>query len=471
MTHVLRYLRPAHLILFLGLVVLSLGVALAQPKYRTFSQASLAEKKAKAGKPVAGKVCFTFHNILGDTVDGVVARINAHILSVDDNGGFATITVSEKGKVLTASGKDVLPGDSVTICLTVDKKSPGAKVSNYYWTDGGFQDGPKMSEFLPTSEYRVFIQPNGGNVREYLYKRVVTRPAGIVIGTPRPDSSAIYGWIRYMKADAKYFPHTGEPRCFDFIADGKGNQKPWHGELKNPHVKKHNNEFLGELHALKLAVLANDSGVTEPVDSLATALGDLLYNDGGNPTDPFNGMTVRGIIALADSAITYCSHFDSAGYAGIEGAVARINAAFDGDYVAVSFTPFLLAGTHTLAEAGFLQPNPAVMPSTRPTQRFSVAEEMPESFSLAQNFPNPFNPSTTISFALPQASVVTLRVYNMLGQEVATLLDRAELSEGEQSVVFDAVSLPSGVYFYRLATQPLEGSASFQQVKRMLLMK
>jgi hypothetical protein len=67
--------------------------------------------------------------------------------------------------------------------------------------------------------------------------------------------------------------------------------------------------------------------------------------------------------------------------------------------------------------------------------------------------------------------VVTLRVYNMLGQEVATLLDRAELSEGEQSVVFDAVSLPSGVYFYRLATQPLEGSASFQQVKRMLLMK
>mgnify|MGYP003342861653 CR=1 FL=1 len=276
--------------------------------------------------------------------------------------------------MFTGVGHEVLPGDSVTICLTVDKKAPGAKIANWYWTDGGIQDGPKMSEILPSTETRIYIQPNGGNVREYLYKQVVTRPAGIVLGVPRPDSSAIYGWIRYMKADAKYFPHIGEPRCFDFIADGKGNEKPFFKELKNPHVKKHDNHLLGELHALKLAVLANDSGVTEPVDTLSTALGDLLYNDGGNLSDPFNGMTIRDIIALADSALTYCTHFDSIDYAGLDGAVSRINTAFDGDYVAESFTPFLLAAVEAATGGASRRANLALLEANaRLAARIAVA--------------------------------------------------------------------------------------------------
>ena len=76
-------------------------------------------------------------------------------------------------------------------------------------------------------------------------------------------------------------------------------------------------------------------------------------------------------------------------------------------------------------------------------------EEIPTTFSLAQNFPNPFNPTTTIQFSLPQAGDVTLKIYNLLGEEVKTLVN--EYKEiGKHSVQFNANNLASGMYLYRL---------------------
>jgi hypothetical protein len=78
---------------------------------------------------------------------------------------------------------------------------------------------------------------------------------------------------------------------------------------------------------------------------------------------------------------------------------------------------------------------------------------LPESFILKQNYPNPFNPSTTISFSLPIRSFVSLKVFDLLGRDVATILSE-ELSPGVYSRQWNAAAMPSGMYFYRLSVVP-----------------
>lgn len=96
---------------------------------------------------------------------------------------------------------------------------------------------------------------------------------------------------------------------------------------------------------------------------------------------------------------------------------------------------------------------------------------IPETFALNQNYPNPFNPSTTIQFDIPNASFVTLKMYNVLGQEIATLVNEKR-EAGKYEVEFDGAKLTSGVYFYRLETTNIsDPSKSFTQVRKMILLR
>jgi hypothetical protein len=89
---------------------------------------------------------------------------------------------------------------------------------------------------------------------------------------------------------------------------------------------------------------------------------------------------------------------------------------------------------------------------------------VPDKYSLTQNYPNPFNPSTTIEFDIPEKGLVNLTIYDLLGNEVKTLVNK-EMNAGSHKVVFNAIGLTSGVYIYKVIAN------TFTQTKKMILMK
>ena len=91
-------------------------------------------------------------------------------------------------------------------------------------------------------------------------------------------------------------------------------------------------------------------------------------------------------------------------------------------------------------------------------------QDLPLFYNLGQNYPNPFNPSTTIEYSIPKQSRVTIKVYDLLGREVVTLINE-EKPAGNYSITFDASNLSSGVYFYRLST------SEFNETKKLLLLR
>ena len=98
------------------------------------------------------------------------------------------------------------------------------------------------------------------------------------------------------------------------------------------------------------------------------------------------------------------------------------------------------------------------------TKQFIFSYTGPKEFKLEQNFPNPFNPTTTIQYQLPQDAKVTLKVYDILGSEVATLVNE-EQEAGYKEVKFNAINIASGMYVYRLQ------AGEYVSIKKMLMIK
>jgi hypothetical protein len=109
----------------------------------------------------------------------------------------------------------------------------------------------------------------------------------------------------------------------------------------------------------------------------------------------------------------------------------------------------------------------------------NIGTEVPKDYLLKQNYPNPFNPVTTIDFSLPSDGFVELKIYDILGREIASLVNEL-LNKGEYKYVYDAGSLSSGIYFYQLVIKQSEGDPSpersgsgrgFTETKKMVLIK
>lgn len=103
-------------------------------------------------------------------------------------------------------------------------------------------------------------------------------------------------------------------------------------------------------------------------------------------------------------------------------------------------------------------------PFSEPIHVAKKTQDLPEEFAVFQNHPNPFNPSTTISFSIPESEKVTLSIFNITGQKIAELHDGV-MAAGKHSIIWNASNMPSGTYFYRLT------AGSYSAKNKMMLVK
>jgi hypothetical protein len=239
---------------------------------------------------------------------------------------------------------------------------------------------------------------------------------------------------------------------------------------------RYDNILLADMIALKLNITASVAELTPK------GFGELMYDDGTGESNPLNTKLVREIAQIGDELmmgqydpLTRTRKFASVGeFANLAQTIENINKAFEGSIDSSSFVGLLrYRGVRPLEDVVYLRPSSAIPTVMIPIQN-TVSQE-PLAYALYQNYPNPFNPTTTIQFDLPEDAFVTLKIYNMLGQEVQTLLDREDMIEGTQEVQFNAQNLSSGVYFYRIVAETLDEDGAklntFQTVKKMILIK
>ncbi|MBS4029601.1 MAG: T9SS type A sorting domain-containing protein [Ignavibacteriales bacterium] len=308
--------------------------------------------------------------------------------------------------------------------------------------------------------------PNSGHPRDTLFKLSSATGPALLVGKKASDSSAKYGWIELQnhKKVASFFPHTKTARGLDTLKPGK-KPKYFKGATKNLAPKKYNNRLAGEAAAFKTNLMMSDRGITPQ------GLSDLVFDNGSGDANMLNGKPLWQILSLVDSSLTYYGHFSIAGmYDSMANTLSLLNKTFSGNMDTFSVKPLKVRGTKDILGLSFLSSGMNAKQNIS-NQSGVQKEQEPSQFLLFQNVPNPFNPTTTVSFSLNQSADITLKVYNAIGEEISTLLNGERMEEGEYSVPFFALQYPSGIYFYRLTGRDANSHILFSTTKKMALIK
>jgi hypothetical protein len=301
------------------------------------------------------------------------------------------------------------------------------------------------------------------------------------LGGPHTVLHLDYKDVMKSLVDSKRRMHIGDPRCLGTYANSV--LKSIKKQQRHLTPTQGNNKLFAEAVALQANIKASDLGITPG------GFGNLIFNAGGS--NPFNGKSLREIASTLDAYMSsykdtvgknHCAippGYEALDSIGLYGIIRMIDSAFSGPMDTISFGSELrVKPVRGLADVPFLRLDSSFAALGTAPSRASNQTGFPEGFTLEQNYPNPFNPTTTIEFYLVQPSIVTLKLYNTLGQVVATLIDRESHDEGwsQVGVSGDVLKLASGVYFYRLVAETATDdenpvSQSYTLVKKMMLLK
>jgi len=351
-------------------------------------------------------------------------------------------------------------------------------------TEMGIGKGEKLKR--PKKAGDPYPIPNIANVVNTAYDKSYPKGTKLVVGIARTDSNKKYLWMEIGKSKeiAKVFGgiHTGTPEPMTIPKYGK--KGPIKAAFKEGKV---DNKLLAQLVALRINISISDNGVVADLnDPIDYKFGDLLYM---GPDTLYKGKSLRAIANLADTMLTqYNLYSDLTWYTRIHDVIKAANDAFYdprplsvadtletgpggvSSYGGECKTCVYIQATITVDEA-----NPGYfIRDVHPPDRMHNApfvRMIPETYGLEQNYPNPFNPATTIEFYTPEDAYLTLKIYNVLGQEVKTLLNHEYYDAGYDEIHFDASNLSSGVYFYRFHAVATEGAGEFSAMKKMILIK
>ena len=195
--------------------------------------------------------------------------------------------------------------------------------------------------------------------------------------------------------------------------------------------------------------------IMEKLNSIGGEISGVIKS---NSDSPLSGTLLVAVDSLGDTVSTSISNYS--GY-------YNIPSLLNGHYSVIANKIGYEKVTYPQKVDINLTSNPIVTGiniSILPTGVNNGISNLPKAFALYQNYPNPFNPSTTIHYEIPNSGLVTLKIYDVLGRESATLVNEYK-TIGKYDVKFNAANLSSGVYFYQLR----EGN--FTAVKKLLLLK
>jgi hypothetical protein len=421
---------------------------------------------------------------------------NAANYSMDPTGDYiyavtTTVPFEPSPSFLTVTPDTMIAKDPVKLkFLKPVKRRKGlypnwANLMYEVVTQGGFQ--PNATESDSAGGMRI------GRSYMYLANPIKNK------WKPLQDSARVYGWVRLTKwnpskglgtsvtalqktLEDKTGKHTAQARGLDSTGNpGNTKRKLLVKEHTKLPPKKHNNVLFAELVALKLNIAASQLGKTPD------GFGELVFDVDGNPCDE---LSIVEISAKADSMMTYWKVYSREEYDSLWSAISRINRAFVGKLDTLSFEAgekLVLKGAVDLASVPFLREGSTPARRLSPTTSLTESSEeyefeddeweeweaagVPVVAKLYQNYPNPFNPSTAIRFRLREYSRVTLKVFDLLGREVATLFDGEEFDEGFQAIRFTGSDLASGVYLYRLHAEGVDSGERTVETHKMLLVK
>ncbi len=368
---------------------------------------------------------------------------------------------------------------SVTVVVQDGKVLPVYFVNKFVPDSTKFRSFPidtlfsKKAVTLKIKKGKPYPMPNYANVRDAI---VNASKAGLTVGIEQGKSSPdakLVSWINFKKgADfGKYFTKidTGKSHPLDSIRyPGKQTKKLV--KVYKPTNKAYVNPLAQAMAVFKLNLNATGRGIILS-DPAGADFRELIYVKANHP---FNGMTLAQIGDRVDSMMTYWKNYgDSLNehhptYDSITVLLNKFSSAFVSqidsvDNVSPTYQFLTLKGEIPIISIPYLARNRNLRTSA--PVNFGHQRAIPEVFTLEQNYPNPFNPTTSISFYLPTDEFVTLKIFNILGQEVKTLIKNEYLESDYYEVDFDASVLSSGVYFYKL------DAGDLSKTKKMMLLK